>query len=82
MSDAILSERNALTQLVNEILIERDSLLSRINTLESALSDCANELTKHGWGDFHYGDQPQEASVVQVVEQARLLLGPKEEDAT
>lgn len=24
----------------------------------------ATELRKHGWGDFHYGDQPQDACVV------------------
>jgi len=27
----------------------------------------AEELVQHGWGDFHYGDQPQDRSVVEAI---------------
>lgn len=27
----------------------------------------AEELRRWGWGDFHYGDQPQERSVVEAL---------------
>lgn len=34
----------------------------------------ATELSKWGWGDFHYGPQPQEQSVVAVLDEYRRVL--------
>lgn len=34
----------------------------------------AQELAKWGWGDFHYGPQPQDRNVVAVLEEYRRVL--------
>lgn len=52
--------------------------LTRVLDLRVALCECADELDRHGWGDMHYGDQPQERSVVAAVELARATLGDAE----
>lgn len=29
------------------------------------------ELAKHGWGDFHYGEQPQDPNIVRLLEETK-----------
>lgn len=46
----------------------------RIEDLEALAKTMALELAKWGWGDMHYGPQPQERSVVAVLEEYRRVL--------
>jgi hypothetical protein len=49
---------DAVKLLCDELLAERD-LCDRL----------AAELNKWGWGDFHYGETPQDPQVVALVEE-------------
>lgn len=40
-----------------------------INRLEDFLGRVMEELDKHGWGDFHYGPQPQDPAIVKLKEE-------------
>lgn len=42
--------------------------------LRAALIICADELDRHGWGDFHYGSTGQDEAVVRAVAVARAAL--------
>lgn len=46
--------------------------------LRALLREVTDELSRWGWGDFHYGEQPQEARVVALVAKARQALGEGE----
>lgn len=51
----------------------RYALMSEAADRLAELSDfterVVTELAKHGWGDFHYGDQPQEPEIVAPIEE-------------
>ena len=53
----------------------RDDDLLALPTLRSVLAEAREELTRWGWGDFHYGNQPQEKSVVDMVAKIDAALG-------
>jgi hypothetical protein len=38
-------------------------------TLQDHRARLREELAKHGWGDFHYGDQGQDPAVVKLLEE-------------
>ena len=40
-----------------------NSLRPLVIDLQTLLAECREELAKHGWGDFHYGDQGQDQNV-------------------
>ena len=54
--------------------LDLDYLLARIEALTKALLHTRAELARWGWGDFHYGDQPQERSVVDAIAVADKAL--------
>lgn len=41
---------------------------------KALLREVKVELSRWGWGDFHYGDQPQEPRVVALVDRANAAL--------
>lgn len=49
-------------------------LETRCDDLENLAKTMAEELAKWGWGDMHYGPQPQEPRVVAVLEEYRRVL--------
>ncbi len=51
-----------------------DEALEEVERLRSLAKAMAEELAKWGWGDMHYGPQPQERSVVAVLEEYRRVL--------
>jgi hypothetical protein len=50
------------------------SLLAEIGRLRAALIATMDELDRWGWGDFHYGSQPQDQRVVDAVAKANAVL--------
>lgn len=44
------------------------------------LAEVAEELSLHGWGDFHYGSTGQEPKVAALVARARAALQPAQAD--
>lgn len=67
-------------QVADEELQRAESAESTAQQLTAALEACADELDHWGWGDMHYGQQPQEQRVVKAVARARAALtqGPEE----
>lgn len=45
-----------------------------IERLRKLATMMAEELSRWGWGDMHYGPQPQERSVVAVLDEYRRVL--------
>ena len=46
---------------------ELDGCKAEIAKLRGALAAAREELTHWGWGDFHWGPQPQEKRVVDAI---------------
>lgn len=57
-----MSKSHNLAAYVGHLEGERDRLLRHREALRE-------ELAKHGWGDFHYGDQGQDPEVVRVLKE-------------
>lgn len=45
-----------------------------VDDLTEILQETRNQLSRWGWGDFHYGNQPQEQRVVDAVAKADQVL--------
>lgn len=43
--------------------------------MADALRTARDELKRHGWGDFHYGLQPQKKTIVDAVNVCNAALG-------
>lgn len=65
------------------LLLDRDeqcdATQARVAELEKALEAAREELKRWGWGDFHYGSQGQEQSVVDAVAAIDAVLPPTKE---
>jgi len=46
-----------------------DDLAAELATERSLADRLAAELARHGWGDMHYGDQPQDRNVVRLLDE-------------
>lgn len=57
-----------------ELKLEVRRLRQENEELRYLATVMAQELAKWGWGDFHYGPQPQDRNVVAVLEEYRRVL--------
>lgn len=55
-------------------------LAAENDTLRWALREARDELARWGWGDMHYGQTPQEQSVVDTIAKIDKALGGKGRD--
>lgn len=49
--------------------------VERLSEMRTVLQDARDELARWGWGDMHYGEQPQEQSVVDTLAKIDAVLG-------
>lgn len=42
---------------------------TEVDRLRAQVARLREELAKHGWGDFHYGDTPQDPNIVRLLEE-------------
>jgi hypothetical protein len=52
-----------------------DGMADEVGRLRDALRAARAELDRWGWGDFHYGPQPRDGSVVRALAAIDAALG-------
>jgi hypothetical protein len=68
-----VSARDNYPNLLEEPWQQWSAMCDEIDRLRDFTDRAVNELAKHGWGDFHYGPQPQKAEIVALVEEHSRL---------